>query len=56
MSLFINDRAIKLQKGTGLPLEVVRQTMTGGAHCLCNSALKVASDIEKERELENRQA
>jgi len=53
---FIHDRALKLQRGTGLPLEVVKQTMTGGAHCVCNAALRVASDIEKERDLAARQS
>jgi hypothetical protein len=56
LEAFINNRAEALTRGTGLPLQVVLQTLGGGSHCICSVALRVVADLEKERELEKRQA
>ena len=56
LEAFVNSRAAELTKGTGLPLQVVLQTMTGGSHCVCSAALRVVRDIEEEKEIARRQA
>jgi hypothetical protein len=56
LEAFVNSRAAELTKGTGLPMQVVLQTMTGGSHCVCSAALRVVRDIEEEKEIARRQA
>jgi hypothetical protein len=45
---FVGAYAEEKAKGTGLPVGIVMQTITGGSPCRCNVALKVIATKEQD--------
>jgi hypothetical protein len=45
---FVGAHAEEKAKGTGLPVGIVMQTITGGSQCRCAVALKVVADKERD--------